>query len=492
MKPDVAKIRNISWLILATVVAHLLLYRLPPINQEWAFVDAARYFETHQPDFLARYFSVQANTLGVPFLVYAIHKAISFLEIGSIPRLLAASGFIFMGAALVRINRLTGSKIDPIILLAAVFLNPLIWTFGGRGTADFFPAALALFSLSLFWDREVGVGRLGIAILMFGIAITLKYHAMILLPIVWIEALTRAEMTFKRTFLKLTLCTILILLLPVGYLFTVKENFGFWFAPAAFQNMHHMDFNPSFVAKNFIAYMGYLALLCFPLSFFFIRQQVRGWRRMRRFIGMIMGFFLAGYIFLTPSAEMNFGPLDMYLNARVTGGIFAACAWIFQLILWKGILIYRNDKNANRLMVCCALSILIFVGCLSVTRPTQRYLLFVLPLLYFFILPSLAGYGRLLFATLLLCVLINLYIGLNQFATGSAAMDLTRKIERGGLINVTNPGVIIGHTGNFFPVDVTANKKYIIVAGRSPQSLLFSESHPLPFVRKTFSLISVE
>jgi hypothetical protein len=73
---------------------------------------------------------------------------------GSIPRQLAMSGFIFLGLALVRLNRLAGNETRPGILLAAVFWNPLVRTFGGRGAADFLPAALVLFSLSMFWSKE--------------------------------------------------------------------------------------------------------------------------------------------------------------------------------------------------------------------------------------------------------------------------------------------------------------------------------------------------
>ncbi|HSB97218.1 MAG TPA: hypothetical protein VLC91_12260 [Spongiibacteraceae bacterium] len=489
---DRAKLQRIWWLIFAAVIAHLLICRLPLINQEWAFADAARYFETHRQDFLERYFSVQANTLGVPFLAFLIHKVIASLDIGLIPRLLAVSGFIFTGLALVRLNLVAGSKIHSNILLAAVFLNPLIWTFGGRGTADFLPAAVALFSLSLFFRREKNLAELIVASLTFGIAVTLKYHAVALLPIVWAAAFARTDLTFKRALLQSVIATGLILLLPIGYLLAVKQHFGFWLAPPAFQNMHRVDFSIASLSSNFIAYMGYLALLGLPLSGLCVGQYLRNFPSAARLAIAALGLFLAGYLFVVPSAEMNFGPLDKYLGARFVGGAFTVCAGLFLVALWKGVAFYRDDRCAHRFMLCCAVGVLIFIGCLSATRPAQRYLLFVVPLFYLFILPGFKGRPRTLAVTFALYTLLNIYVALNQYATGSAAIEITEKIAQSGLLGATNPGVIVGHTGNYFPVDTTANKKYIVVAGLSPKRILSSESLPVPLIHKAFSLVPIE
>ena len=134
------------------ITAHLAFIDLPSINFEWAFVDAARYFGLHQQELLVRYFGVEANPLGVPLLGYIIHLILPFLNIDIIPRLLAISGFAFLAFALLRISERAGIALSAPLLTAIIFLNPLIWTFGGRGTADFFPAALALCAVALFWD----------------------------------------------------------------------------------------------------------------------------------------------------------------------------------------------------------------------------------------------------------------------------------------------------------------------------------------------------
>ena len=184
-------------------MAHLAFIDLPTINFEWAFPDAARYFGLHQQELLMRYFEVEANPLGVPLLAYIIHLILPFLKIDIIPRLLAISGFALLAFALLRINECVGLVLSAPLLTAIIFLNPLIWTFGGRGTADFFPAALALCAVALFWDTPDTARKRILAIALFGLAIIMKYHAVLLLPLVWLEALSRPGANHKRALVRL-------------------------------------------------------------------------------------------------------------------------------------------------------------------------------------------------------------------------------------------------------------------------------------------------
>ena len=151
--------RAIAIVTAVTIAAHLAFIGLPSINFEWAFVDAARYFGLHQQELLVRYFEVEANPLGVPLLAYIIHLILPFVIIDIVPRLLAISGFVFLAFALLRISERVGIAFSAPLLTAIIFLNPLIWTFGGRGTADFFPAALALCAVALFWDASDSAPR---------------------------------------------------------------------------------------------------------------------------------------------------------------------------------------------------------------------------------------------------------------------------------------------------------------------------------------------
>lgn len=480
------------WLIAVVVAVHAALFGLPFINLEWAFSDAARYFALRDDRYLERYFHVQANTLGIPFLAFALHKFAPFVDIGYFPRLLAVSGFIFMGAALLRLNRLLGSRVHPVILLAAVFLCPLVWTFGGRGTADFLPASLALLGVVLFWEKPQGIARLGIASAVFSIAIVLKYHAVVLLPLIWLEALTRPQGSLRETAVRMSAVTVAILLPPLCYLLAMKHNFGFWVAPPLFHDPLSATFDAASIVENFSAYSAHLILQAFPLSVFVLLQQIRTPRDFSLLAGLAAVLFLLGFFFLDSHGEMNFGPLDPYLDPRLLNGMFLASLCLF-LPLARGV---RNalpvSSESERLGWCYVAGAIIFFGVLSVSRPTQRYLLFILPMAFPFILPALRQRTGLIGVTLAFYLAINLYIGFNQYATGRAAIELTDKIAAADLLAVTDPGMLAGHTGNRFPLRVPGTGKYTVVAGQSPRQILSAESRPVPFIRKNFSVVPIE
>jgi hypothetical protein len=486
------RITGAIWLIAAVIGIHLAFCYLPFINQEWAFSDAARYFEARNEEYIERYFSIQANTLGIPLLAFLAHKIMPFLDIGVIPRLLAISGFVFLGAALLRLNRLLDSRVHPVILLAVVFLNPLVWTFGGRGTADLLPASLALLGVVLFWERPRGIAQLGLASAIFSVAITLKYHTALLLPLIWLEALSRPQAAFGPTVARLSVVAVAMALLPIGYLLAVRHSFGFWVTPPDFQDQLSLTPDMTFVIENFSGYTGHLLLLAAPLSIFLILQQIRSPRDFALLAGLATGLFLLGFFFLTSNGEMNFGPLDPYLDSRVLSGVFLASLCVFLPIGRRFIGAFKIPSEASRLARCFLLGALVFIGVLSLSRPAQRYLLFLLPLGFCFILPALRHRKTLIGITLAFYILFDIYIGLSQYATGRSATELTEQIIAANLLEVTHAGALAGHTGNRFPLHSAIAKKYIVVAGKSPRQILYAESQPLPFVRKAFSVVPIE
>jgi len=90
-------------------------------------------------------------------------------------------------------------------------------TFGGRGTSDLFPAALTLFAVTLFWEPDSSNVRSTAAIIIYGTAIVLKYHAALLLPLVGLEFLTRPGLRLRNAALRFGLTIVLILIIPSIY-----------------------------------------------------------------------------------------------------------------------------------------------------------------------------------------------------------------------------------------------------------------------------------
>lgn len=189
---------RIALILLAVMASRWVFIGLPLINFEWAFADVARYFETGEPILLERYFGVEANTLGMSILAYLAHQLLPWVEWYHVPRLIVPLGFVFLGLGLLRVNAQMGRKITPEWLLLVVCLQPVIWAFGGRGTADFFPAALAIFAAALLWDPRRDLA----GALLLGVCLALKYYALFLLPLVALERLTRGQGTLPSRLLR--------------------------------------------------------------------------------------------------------------------------------------------------------------------------------------------------------------------------------------------------------------------------------------------------
>ena len=479
--------------MLIAMLAHASLLWLPGINQEWVFADGAKYFEFHDPVLLKHYFLMQANTLGMPFLASVLHRLLPFLDQNAVMRLFSASSFLLLGYSLLKLYCLLEQDYSPALLLAVVFLNPLIWTFGGRGTADLFPAALTLFAITLFWQAKSSPLRLAIAIAAYGIAIALKYPAALLLPLIGLEALTRPGANIRQTSLRFIFIVALILVIPLTYIVVAKHLYGFWFVPPAFHAKHGANLSLIGIVMNMIGYAGYLSLLLVPYSLYAVWVGVNTTPKALTTLVVTIALFIAGFYGLTLGEEMRFGPLDVYIDPRIYGGALLVFAAIL-VLLSKDILLKTTTPSARRYILCLVLGTFTFIVILSFTRPAQRYLLFVLPLAYFFVMNKSRSGKFITGATIILYGMLNLFITLSQVATGTVAQNMVQQITARGLLPDTEAGDLFGTAGNRFPdeVDGAAHKHYTVIFGNSPKAIFTVESHPAPLVHRVLSLVRYE
>ena len=472
---------------LCAFLLHLLTSQLPLVNQEWVFIDAARYFLKQNPVLLEEYFSYQANTLGMPILVASVAKLLPGLNISTVYRMVSATSILLLGEAIIRANQLITKGYNTQSVLLCVLVNPLIWTFAGRATADLFPASLAIFSVVLFWEASNNAPKAMLAMLGMGLAITLKYHALLLLPLVVTEQFTRKHRKISLTHLLLRLLAILII--PASYVLAVKYYFNYWFTPDNFHEM--LRFNFANLLNNLLAYLGYLGILLLPLSLspiITVPKQLRS--HIRQSLLRIVVFssaFGLGYYGVKPQGEMNFGPLDSWLTPAILGGGFCVMATLLLINLvqtFKGT--PQSTAIQKRYLRCILLTLIVMLSLLSCTRPAQRYLLFILPFSYFFILKSLTKQTYIILS-LVFSMLLNLYLTGNQYVTGQAAQLMVTALQEKALIQETDGDVLLRHVGNaFFKYSLTP-KKYRVTTGDS-SNILFSVTSDFLLWHKSYAL----
>jgi len=269
--------------------------------------------------------------------------------------------------------------------------------------------------------------------------------------------------------------------------------YGFWFLPPAFRAKHGANLSLISIVMNMIGYAGYLSLLLVPYSLSAVWERVNTTRKALITLVATIAIFIAGAYGVKLGAEMRFGPLDAYINPRIYSGAFLVFAAIF-VLLSKDALLKTATPTARRYVLCMVLGVFIFIAILSFTRPAQRYLLFVLPLAYFFVMNKSRSGKFITGATIVLYGMLNLFITLSQVASGTVAQDMVQEITARGLLDDTEAGDLMGTAGNRFPdqMNGAAHKQYTVIAGSSPKAIFTVESHPAPLVRKVLSLVRYE
>lgn len=472
--------------VVFSLVIHFLLLGLPLVNQEWVFKAGLLYFETNEPIFIEEYFYFQANTLGMSYFAFLIKYIFPFIKADFAVRILSVSSILLFFYALKRLNRIFETQISLFYLIGIFMLNPIIWVYTGRGTASVFPASLALLSISFLLDSK---NRWSIFLwgLLFGVSVVLKYHSILLLPVVFLFR-WKKELKLSNFFsFDFLLVLFSILLLPILYVIYIKFKFDFLFTPPSFQSAHAIKLD--FMVTNFISYLGYLILLTFPISIYkfievFYRLELS--RKLFVIITVVLSFGIGFTIH--PQGEMNFGSLDSYIDHRLIGSLFSVLFVVFMVLLIYFIRQFRFENMKN--IVIIYVTILLFMFALSFTRPAQRYLIFILPL-FLLVLFYKTNLSKLIFyMSLVVFMVLNVYMNINQFLIGSTSQAMVKELIQKNLIAETYPNELNSHVGNYFFPYRDRLKKYKIVHTPSKKAIIVVQKKIL-FFSKTLCLVKI-
>jgi hypothetical protein len=334
-----------------------------------------------------------------------------------------------------------------------------------------------------------------LSLFLFGIAITIKYHTILLAPVFFIVNLFNNDQSIKKRFFQYIKLLLIIISIPLIYVIIIKIKFGFWLTPPIYLQRHSL--NNSYFFSNFIVYFGFLGLFLAPFTFSNFYYYIKSISFKSIFILFIIAIF---FIFLfveyyyIPIGEMNFGFIDKYINQKVVGSIFIFFAFFLFFTIYnyfKHNLYYFNNNDKKNILVSFFITSIIFIFILSFTRPTQRYLIFIIPFFYYIIDFNLYAKKYILYITFIFYTIVDLFILSNQYNTGIATQNMVDVVIKKNILNITEAGSIKAHAGNIFYPYNTNKKKYIIIEGYSKDYIIISRSNCLPFTSKTYSLIKL-
>ncbi|WP_148287808.1 hypothetical protein [Rhodopseudomonas sp. B29] len=392
-----ASSKIVAILVVGTIVfAHIGTLWLPFVNQEQAFNAAARYFHTGDIALAQRFFNSDANTLVLGAVGAALAELLH-IDTDWGCRLVSLIGFAVFAAALQSL--ITQAGLTTWLLSAAIMVNPLIWVFAGRGTADFPPMAFAMAAIAICW-RAQGIAMAVAGALVFAFAAALKYHAVLLLPLFAMSPAPRQSATF-RVFM-VTTVSIATLVTLSAYNVAVFRSFGFWLTSPQWVSAHGPTVQN--ILTNIVHYGGFLALLGMPFSLQSAFASPAG----RIFKILAVGMVALMGAAMPPSAgEMNFGPFDRWVGASFSGVVLAGLFAIFVFSLLN-----RLQSVQDRSVVGAIVLVLL---ALSFSRPAQRYLIFVVPIYVLYLsAPTRIDVRRFAGPLIAICIAINIFSAVTQ------------------------------------------------------------------------------
>ncbi len=468
-------------LLLIFTVLHIPLLFLGPVNIEFAFADLLKYYKNGNEIFLEQFFFYQANTVGMSFLGWLVNiESLSIDEILLIRTLNLIGSVIFI-LSLISITNFF--KIKNIFLITLfIIVSPLFWTYSSRATADLFPAALAILSYAVFIKNNDYLYKIILSAFIFGFSLILK--PLILFMYIFFIGLYFIDEK-KFTFIKLlTFCLISFLILSI-FLSQIYLNYDYFITSNKFLSVL-LKTSLDISVNNFILYAGYVTLALSPMIFMggYLKSIYK-----YNFVSIICFsvIFVLGYLYINDTGEMNFSFLETIIPKSIFNGILMTGAIIFLSSSYFNSK-YIISKFDNKKYKYFFISILVSLIFLSFLRPSQRYILILLPFCLFLLPEVNFKNKKVLYTFAALLFFIDITISLNQYLKSAASKSMLEYIKNNKIVEATDPGAITGSYGNYFFLHREKEKKYVVVSYIDPDSI-FSSSRNFLFIKHDYSLI---
>jgi hypothetical protein len=471
----------ICWSALS-VILHAIYINTPFVNLEFVFAQATQsLLDPKTGQGLSSYFSMQANPLGYVGFSTIFHFLTGEPEGFWSYRLASLSGLVaILVAGAIFTSSLKSDRTREFHLWCAlVTFSPLIWLFSGRATADVLPVGLLVLSFAMVFEGEARSVYRWLAPLIFLLAIIVKYHALLMAPgfmyLFWCQNQCQLNAAWVK---KCGQFFLLPLLGVFAYSWVIYNQYGFILAPEG--QSHKLE--PTQFFKNFSLYSSYLGVLLGPLalvSVFSVKKKLPGKWWILLGLGLGLGVWTETNPFGFQSGEMNYGPLDGLLNGSLVlmlkgfGGIF------FVFLIFDNFVEASKNKNAVAgFLLTVGIPYLLIC---SLTRPAQRYLVFLIPIIFYYLVfykvegvkfyRSVLGWG-----TVAIFVLANVFAVNYQVAQAQASDNMAQWLIKNELIEKTDSGSIFPNSGQYFiPYLRTPKTKRVLERPGEVETSLHSE-----------------
>ena len=412
------------YFILFFLVVHLSYLNTPFVNYEWVTRLGSQAIVTSSYNLLTLYFNNQANPItysflsSLPLFIFGNHHATYRI-------------FSLVGGTLLLILLLRHRK--PFLILI-VGLNPLIWIYSGRAYSEMISVGMMMLALVIS-RNGIFKGILG------AFAAVIKYHSIVILGsywgVRWFKNIIKNKNTAWKD--KNFLAGVVSICGLIAFFLIYYQEFGIWIIPDKFKLM--LPFSYLNATNNFFSYGFYLGGMFFLTIPYLLLTTNWRWQ-----IAVIM-IIIPLTILNQNNGEMDFGSFNQLLGENIILLIKMIGFWNF-LLCCK---IFWNDDKSKILL----LTVLLYMVLLSMTRPAQRYLIFVIPFWAIMICLRLEIHRIVQFGYVLILCVLNLFATLYQVQNASASAEIAAWSQSKEI--QINLGVIYPHVGIFSHHDPKSN-----------------------------------
>ena len=442
------------------------------VNLEYPFSMAARALsDSRYAAQIDSYFGVQANPLGYSFVLAIIYKIFGYHDwfwLAKLPSLCGALMILISGWMLTR-DRWQSRRSLFYFWSSLIILHPMIIAFGTAATADVLPVGLLMLALAIaIKSASNEVGSKFVAALLFGFAIIVKYNSAYF-GLAFLYVAIFGEAGIKRTTHQIRRDLLIFVLLPIAIL----SSYVWWsnFRYGVFISNRLADTKPDFlgVSNWILTYGKYLSFLGIfigisPLILIVKETQLLS-ERIRNTI-IMAGSVLIGWFIISwrVMGEMDFGGGFYFASNRSkvleTFGLLSGvsfCMFVFKQI--------RRHYQFIGVLLSGLAPYLILI---SASRPTQRYLIFAVPIVLLLLVDT---------SNVLGAKLRDLTLGLTAFgfaavslmgmsylrAQGNASENMAVWMESNQVIDQSSASPIGVHAGQHFYGLTSTEIKYEVI-----------------------------
>ncbi len=445
------------------------------LNYEWGTALAGRGLSSSGDNFYLQAYkdSGHANPLGYPFMISLIYRVFGFREAFWYSRIPAlACALILLVWGFCELRRRDHFSVGTFYSWAALLiLNPMIFAFSTSTTTDVPAAALLLLSV-IFLSNYCSSQKtkfVVFAALAMGFSSCVKYitpyFAFMVLFIFYglYSKNIASKIKLVRDLVIFGVVAVGVLLIEVSWKW---YNTGVLFTTGG-KNMAPDFLNLTLWGHTAGKYLAFLGLFCglLPVANA-LGMSMKSSRR--RLLAMLSAFVLAaGWLF---GGQLSEGELDFgggFPFGEIIGRALQAFGFFGAAVLF--LICYRHFKLGDVVSRGLIVGLVPYLVLLSASRPTQRYLIYAIPIVLLILVEALDELPKKLkyiavSSTAFGFAVVSL-LGMSYLtAQGNASEDMAVWVEENNLITQTSAGAISMHAGQHFWGVEKTDMRYEIIA----------------------------